>query len=198
MATTLFLALESARSLLLPRTAGSTLRARGQHHRDHVADLCGRFYDSARIAMSPPRLPASAARARGPLPHCLTRPFIASRLWAKERDEIPRLLSARFGRDRWADLRAKARDYRGLIAEERAPMPAPAVLNQLHLRRGKPGRWAILGLCSFFFRSETRARGSRRDQPTAPRQECVRSASRPMACRRRYRLRRRRSAPRAR
>jgi hypothetical protein len=66
--------------------------------------------------------------------------------WAKEFTKICwRLLSARFGRDPWRNIRAKARRYRALM-DAHAPVPF-AQLNRAHLRRGKPGRWIVLGLC---------------------------------------------------
>lgn len=158
MATTPFLALR-ARSFYYCPEPWIRYRVRAESITGIMSRTRGRFDDSKNRDVAT-ALTGFVAAARGPLPNLSDETlYCIAQFWAKEFTKLCwRLLSARFGRDRWADLRAKARDYRGLM-EERAPMPF-AVLNQLHLRRGKPGRWAILGLCLFFSRSETRARGS--------------------------------------
>jgi glycosyltransferase involved in cell wall biosynthesis len=113
---------------------GIMSRTRGRfddRKNDDVAVALTGFVDAAHAA-----LPSMSDETR----YCI------GQFWAKEFTKICwRLLSARFGRDPWRDIRAKARRYRALM-DAHAPMPF-AELNRAHLRRGKPGRWIVLGLC---------------------------------------------------
>lgn len=113
---------------------GIMSRTRGRfddRKNDDVAVALTGFVDAARAAL--PDMSDETA-------------YHIAQFWAKEFTKICwRLLSARFGRDPWQVIRAKARRYRALM-EARAPMPL-AQLNRAHLRRGKPGRWVVLGLC---------------------------------------------------
>ena len=83
--------------------------------------------------------------------------YCIGQFWAKEYTKLCwRLLSARVGRDSWRDVSAKLGRYHALM-ETRAPMPF-AELNRAHLRRGKPGRWIVLGLCLLLARPPARSR----------------------------------------
>jgi hypothetical protein len=113
---------------------GQLARTRGSFDdrmNDDVAVSLAGFADAARTAM-----PDMDDETR----YCI------GQFWAKEFTKLWwRLISARFGRDSWRDIRAKLRRYRALM-EENAPV-AFAELNRAHLRRGKPGRWFVLSLC---------------------------------------------------
>lgn len=115
-------------------TTGITSRTRGwfdDRRNDDITVTMTGFMDAARAA-----LPGMS----GETLYCI------GQFWAKEFTKICwRLLSARFGRDRWRDMRAKLRRYR-LRMEADAPMPF-AQLNRDLLRRGRLGRWAALSLC---------------------------------------------------
>lgn len=72
--------------------------------------------------------------------------YCIGQFWAKEFTKLVwRLLSARVGRDDWRTIGEKLQRYRTMM-EDRAPVLFPE-LNAAHLRRGKPGRWLVLGLC---------------------------------------------------
>lgn len=145
MATTPLLALRTQSFYYVPESwiryrvrsdsiTGIMSRTRGRfddRKNDDVAVALTGFVDAARAA-----LPDMSEETR----YCI------GQFCAKEFTKICwRLLSARFGRDGWREICAKLRRYRALM-EERAPMPF-ADLNRAHLRRAKPGRWIVLGLC---------------------------------------------------
>lgn len=88
---------------------------------------------------------ADAAHRTLPTMDADTR-YAMGQFWAKEFTKLVwRLLSARVGRDKWPCIAGKLGRYRAMM-EERAPVPF-GELAAIHLRRGKPGRWLVLGLC---------------------------------------------------
>lgn len=72
--------------------------------------------------------------------------YAIGQFMAKEFTKICwRLLSTRLGRDCGRTIADTLRRYR-MLMEQSAPKPF-AELNRDHLRRRKPGRWIVLGLC---------------------------------------------------
>ena len=145
MATTPWLALR-AESFYYAPESWIRYRVRGDSITGIMSRTRGRFDDRKNddVAVALTGF-ADAARAALPEMDEETR-YCIGQFWAKEFTKICwRLLSARFGRDAWRDIQAKARRYRALM-EAHAPLPF-AALNRAHLRRGKPGRWVVLGLC---------------------------------------------------
>jgi hypothetical protein len=86
--------------------------------------------------------------------------YVIAQFCAKEFTKIVwRLLSARLMKDDLTTLLTKARRYRGMM-EGCSPMPFRSLAVE-HLRRGKPGRFLVLGLFLLLTRrSGTSVQGS--------------------------------------
>ncbi|RVT93091.1 glycosyltransferase family 2 protein [Sphingomonas crocodyli] len=67
-----------------------------------------------------------------------------------------RMLSTRLGRDSWGTIIARLQSFRARM-EAVSPMSF-GDLNRAHLRRGKPGRWLVLGFCLFLTNGVERRR----------------------------------------
>lgn len=113
---------------------GQMSRTRGSFDickNDDLSDALGGFVDAAHR-----ELPHMSAMTR----------YAIGQFWAKEFTKLCwRLLSRRGGRDRPAEITATLSRYRARM-ESRSLMPF-ATLNAEHRRRGKVGRWLVLGAC---------------------------------------------------